>query len=307
MKNLILIITFFCAFQTLSAQNEAIYNHYNINPILVNPAATGFDENHKLHMNARMQWVGFEGNPQSYALTYNGAFGETFGIGGMIFSETIASLTRTRLQLDYAFRFKLPSTKLSIGFSTEWAQTRLPSSTYENPNIVQNFLIDDHIDGRSTFDASLGAFAKVKEKTTIGLSFPGLISSRIDDIAPGTQESSLFDYYTFMLGHVFDIDDMSFALEPSMMIRKVRNTPLTVDFNVLAKFLEGKITTGLSYRSGAGGAMGLLLGTKVSLVNIYYSYDVSFQRFQQYNSGSHEVTVGFEFGGKEVDRAAEYR
>jgi len=301
MKKLIFIIALLSTLflNNASAQNEAIYNHYHINPILVNPAVAGFENIHKVQANARLAWVGFPGSPKTYSLTYNGPVGKTFGIGGMIFSENIASLTRSRLQLDFAFRYKLETLRFAFGFSTEFSQERVASSVYDNAFYDEgDILIEDYVGGVSKFDAALGGFVMFKEKTYVGLSFPGLVSTRVGDIATTGDESSLFNHYILQAGHKFGVDNYNFILEPSLLVKKVRNVPFQVDFNVKASFLDERIITGLSYRSGTGGTIGLLLGTKFDAFSLYYSYDVSFQRFQRYNTGSHEVTVSFEFAGK---------
>lgn len=70
-----------------------------------------------------------------------------------------------------------------------------------------------------------------------------------------------------------------------------------MDFNLKASFLKDQLIAGVSYRSLS--AMGILLGTKLSAFRLYYSYDLSFQHFQKFNTGSHEVTVAFKFEKKE--------
>lgn len=74
------------------------------------------------------------------------------------------------------------------------------------------------------------------------------------------------------------------------MIQQIRDVPFQMDINLKAGFLDDQLLAGVSYRSL--GVMGVMLGTQVSPFNVYYSYNVSFQRFQQFNSGAHEVTVG---------------
>ena len=72
MKNILL---FFGAAILLSlqlkAQEEAIFMHYTINPILINPAAAGFNETYQLQFNARAQWTGFVDAPTTLAARYN--------------------------------------------------------------------------------------------------------------------------------------------------------------------------------------------------------------------------------------------
>lgn len=303
--------TIFCVvlLGTLSAQDESIYIHYHINPTLINPAAAGFEEGHALFLNARGHFTGFDGDgsPNSYALSYNGRVAETFGLGAQIFREDIASLTRTRVQLNYAFQFnKFENFKLGIGFSTEFESIRVPASYQENPLVdADDLLLIETIDGRNFFDASLGAWGVIKENTFFGLTIPNLISQRLDNIDPNEDESSR--YYMLTGGHAFPVEGSNFILEPSILIRKAKDSPFGVDFNIKAKYLEEKIIAGLTYRSGTGGNIALLLGSKLDAFRIFYSYDFAFQRFQRYNSGSHELTLSLEFGKKEKDRSAKHR
>jgi hypothetical protein len=64
--------------------------------------------------------------------------------------------------------------------------------------------------------------------------------------------------------------------------------------NFKAGFIDDKLITGISYRSL--GTTGMLLGTRWSFFELYYTYDLSLQRFQNYNAGSHEFTLGLTFG-----------
>ena len=88
------------------------------------------------------------------------------------------------------------------------------------------------------------------------------------------------------------------------MVQHIKDTPFRADFNIMGSFIDDTLIAGVSYRAGLGGAVGLLLGTNVEVFRIYYSYDVSFQTVQQYNGGTHEVTVAFDFAGgkKKFDR-----
>ena len=86
------------------------------------------------------------------------------------------------------------------------------------------------------------------------------------------------------------------TLEPSLVIRQVLMGPESmVDINLKAGFLDEQLIAGLSYRGGVANALAILLGTRLSGFNLYYSYDISFNRFQDYSVGSHEVTVAFSF------------
>jgi type IX secretion system PorP/SprF family membrane protein len=293
------------------AQDEGIYTHYHINPTLINPAAAGFNDYQEVFLHSRLQFAGVDGAPKSYALSYNGRVAPTFGIGAMLFREDIASLTRTRLQLNYAFQFnRFENLKLGLGFSTEFESNRVPASYMENPLVdTDDILLIETTDGKSYFDAAFGVWGEYKENTWFGLSIPNLISQRIGGTnIVDPDDSGFARFYMLAVGHEFAVEGYNFILEPSILIRKALDSPFGVDFNLKAKYLEERIIAGLSYRTGTGGNVALLLGTRVQdSFRIFYSYDFTFQRFQRYNGGSHELTLSFEFGKEEKDRAAKRR
>lgn len=307
MKKLFTFILFVFALVRASAQDEAVFTHYYINPILINPAYAGFDETHRLQMNLRNQWTGFPGAPATYMVGYNGPIGKTLGVGAGVLSENIAQLTRFRVNLNYAFRYHVNDFKFSAGFSTEFQQMRLANSVLDQSDPLYDqgdFLVEEAVDGISIFDAALGFYGSVSDATYFGLSFPNLIRARLDEIETGTDtRSSFFQFYIFNLGHRFIFEEYGFKLEPSLMMRKIRNVPFQVDFNLLSSFMDDKVQAGLTYRLGTGGAFGLLLGTRISALSAYYSYDVAFSNFQQYNNGSHEVTVAFDIGRRKDKKA----
>jgi len=300
------LITVICLAFSLSfayaqdlAQDAAVFTHYHINPILINPAYAGFQNVHHLQMNLRNQWTMFPGQPSTYAVNYNGPFGKNVGLGLNVLSEDIAQISRFKVGLNYAFKFKVNEFKMGAGISTDFQSFNLASSVFDQANPLYepgDFIVEEAVDGISFFDVALGFFGEYQDATYFGLSFPNLVRARLDQIETGEETGGgLGDYYIFHLGHKLKFEEHGITINPSMMLRKIKDVPFQVDFNLLTGFVEDKLQAGISYRSGVGGAVGLLLGTKLPPFAAYYSYDVSFQRFQQYNGGAHEVTVAFDF------------
>lgn len=307
MKKITLLLSFLVFTTALVAQYEAIFNHYNLSNgsrNLINPAAAGFDAVSQLQFNLRAQWTGFEDAPKTYGALFNAPIGKAFGLGLGIYSEQAAQLANLRVFLNYAFRFQLSEDfKVSAGFSTEFQQMTLNSDVLNKPLLqLGDDLIDEFLSGKGVFDAAIGFYGTFRENTFGGLSLNNLVRNKLDEMVASPQQStSIFQYYTFILGHKFDLYDLNFSLEPSLAIRQIFSTPASmVDINLKAGFLEDQLIAGLSYRTGTSiAALGILLGTKLSGFNLYYSYDVSFARFQDYSVGSHEVTVAFIFEGKD--------
>jgi type IX secretion system PorP/SprF family membrane protein len=289
MKKIILLFTFFAVVQLVRAQDEAIFTHYTITPILINPAAAGFNNSFQVQFNGRAQWTGFTDAPQTVGVMANGPVGKNFGLGLGVSTETAAQLNRLKGQLNWAFRFKLSDyVNMSAGFAAIYQQFRLNNGADLDRIQAGDAILDAYREGINEFDASVGVFGSIRDNTRFGVAFSNLIQSRLDDIVEDTDESAL-QHYTFFVAHRFDIYDLNFSLEPSIMARRVKDAPSQVDINLKAAFLDEQLITGLSYRSL--GALGILLGAKLSSFQVYYSYDMSFQRFQQFNSGSHEVSL----------------
>lgn len=301
MKKFLLLIVGLCSFFLSFSQTteEAVFTHYTINPILINPALAGFSEAHQIQMNIRTSWTSFPGAPKTYAISYNGPVGNTLGLGLSVLSENVAALTNYRIQLNYGFRIPInDQIKLGAGLSTEFTSRRLSDSVPIED--MTDEVVLANMDGIRYFDAAMGFYGTYNKNTFVGLSLPNMVLTRLNSIATDTLSNSYFKSFIFQAGHNLELEDYNFALEPSIVLRKMENIPLQVDINLLAKFLEEKLITGLSYHAGLeGGVAGILLGTKViSGFKLYYSYDVSFQQFQQYNGGSHEVTVAFDFSNE---------
>ncbi len=307
MKKLILLFIILVAGLKLTyGQDEAIFSHYYLNPVIVNPAAAGFNDQHTILFNARAQWTGFPDAPKTVSALYHGSIGPIFGVGARAVTETMGELTRIKGELNFAFRFPLGADEdimLATGIAAKVQQTRL-SDDFMGSNIFDpdQFLMEA-TNGENVFDAGLGVHATFSERTFVGLSFSNLVQTRLDGIVTDTEQQSLFQYYVFYAGHEFDLVPNQFTLEPSMMLRQIQDAPFQVDLNMKAGFFLNngqQLLAGLSYRSL--GAVGVLLGTDLSNFQVYYSYDTSFQNFQQYNGGSHEVTVAILFSNDQRKR-----
>ncbi|MBP7822003.1 MAG: PorP/SprF family type IX secretion system membrane protein [Saprospiraceae bacterium] len=298
MKKLIIYLLLFVSFQHLYAQDEAIFSHYLVNPQLINPAFTGFNGKQNINMNIRSGYISFPGTPKTYSLSWNGPVTEHIGLGALILTENISSFKRFKGQLSYAYRYQLENMKFSIGLSTEFHQMRVSNGIFNNVEVDpnDNSLIDI-TNGVKYFDASLGVMGEYNS-LYFGLSAPNLVQARLNSTSntSGDSDTKLFSYVVAQVGNRFNLKTNGIVLDPSIVLRKVKNSPLFVDFNVKASFLNNKLISGITYRAGTGGGIGLMIGTRLNSMGLFYTFDSSFQRFQSYNGGSHEFTINFELG-----------
>ena len=309
MKKLLHLILLLLPTAFLWAQDEAIFTHYNLAPILINPAAAGFEETHQIQFNARGQWIGFPDAPKNVGVQYHGPMGNTFGFGLAVMGESAARLSRVRARLNSGFRFKVnENVKLAIGFSTEFSQVSVGNNVLGEPEPIYQAgddIIENAVNGRQQFDASLGLFARFYENTYASLSFTNLIAERLNNIGTNEGSGSLFQHYVFLVGHKFELSNNQLSLEPSIMVRQIKDTPFNVDINLKAGILDNKLIAGLSYRSLK--TIGALIGSEISeSFRFFYTFDLSMQDLQQYSTGSHEVTLAFGFKGPQNKPGSRY-
>lgn len=296
------LVLLLVALGQLTAQDEAVFNHYVQNPIILNPAAAGFLDEYTVQVNARAAWSGFQDSPKTVAARLNGPVGTNFGIGVGVFSESAAGLQRTKGQIDVAFRFSfgkevkgVPAFQAGFGFFTEFQRLTLDADIINNPRYEPgDQTIQNYLDGDNVFDAGIGFYGSYLENTFGGFTVNNLVANQLDDIS-GTTTDEDFNF-TFLLGHRFRAEELNVNITPSLMMRNVQDAPFMMDFNIQAGFLDDQFIAGLSYRNLGG--LGMLLGTKINGLQLYYSYDLAFGEFQDFSNGSHEFTVGYSIDRK---------
>ena len=281
MKNLLILFAGIFLFQTTSAQEEAIFRHSFLNPMLINPATVGADrEHHMLNINLRSGFSSFPESPRSFSLSYNGPLGDQVGIGGLIFSENIADLNRFRAQVAYSMGIQVDELKIRAGLSVEYERFDLSNSVMNTDLFdLGDLTVLDNINGRTFFDTSIGLYGEYKD-IHFGYSAPNLIRTVTDEIE-GQENGGSFQYFIIHAGGRFAINDNKVNLEPSIVLRRVRNVDTHVDASFLASFFNEQFITGALFRAGAGNSVGFLLGTKYNTLKFVYSYDILVDDFQR--------------------------
>jgi type IX secretion system PorP/SprF family membrane protein len=292
----ILVIALFGTFFA-NSQDEMVFSHYIMNPLLINPAASGFNNQHNFFLHYKNQWSGFAGAPRTGAINYNGPMGNKLGIGAYVSNENAASLGRFRGQLSYAFRFQINDFKGGLGLSTEFKRMTLSNEILSSGQHRQgDNVVDVALGGENFFDATTGIYGVYMDKFTISLAMPNLIQARLSQKAGENTSRGGFRYFNLMMGYKEKINEIT--IEPSILVQRMIDAPFRVDLNLKGSFLQDKVIGAVTFHSGTGGGLGVMVGSKFNGVTFAYSYDYGLQRFQQYSTGSHEISVGFSIGRK---------
>ncbi len=303
MKKAIYSLLFGLLATAASAQEQAIYSHYQVFQNLINPGVAGFDNEFVFLANARHAWAGFPGAPRTYTFMYTGPVGDKLGLGGNLFTEYVGNQIVNRIQGVYSFRFKVDRAQIGLGLTTEFLRRRLNNDVLANPIIdAQDRVLEGAIiDGQRLFTSSFGAHVVYDNAMFFSFVLPSAIRARLDEIPTdevNNESSAGLRYFILQLGGFLTFYEHNFKLLPSIAVRSVRDVPFQVDLNLQGRFLEDKLIAGLTYRPNSRGSMAFLIGTQYNRINLFYTYDVGFGPFQQYSTGSHEFSVAYTFKRK---------
>ncbi|AYN03533.1 type IX secretion system membrane protein PorP/SprF [Flavobacterium sp. 140616W15] len=288
MRKLVLVFTFFSAVGF--AQQDAQYTQYMYNTININPAYAGSRGAMSIFGLYRTQWVGLDGAPETSSFSLNTPINNSnLGLGVSLVNDKIGPTNENTFSADLSYTVPTSETfKLSFGIK----------GTANLFNLDINKLNPEHKgdpqfqDLRNKFSPNIGAGVYWhSDKAYIGLSVPNFIeTTRYSDNDYAILKDKI-NYY-LIAGYVFDLDPY-IKFKPAVLTKMVEGAPLQVDLSANFMFND-KFTIGLAYRWSA--ALSAMAGFQVTDgLFIGYAYDRETTRLNNYNSGSHEIFLRFEF------------
>jgi len=287
----ILILTLILACSKLGLSQQLPYfSQYMFNNYFINPAVAGSEENTVLSLSLRNQWLGFEGAPSTQTLSIHGSKNKKTGLGALFFNDRTGLLSKTGIQLTYAYHFQLKNTaKLSVGLSGMFYQHAVDKGNIKlgdpNDNAVQG-----EKERTIVPDAAFGLYY-YSDKIHIGFSVPQLVQSRLgfNELSDSSKLNELVRHY-FLTGggYKFKINE-DFDIEPSLLFKAIAQAPVQIDIN--AKITYKKLLwLGASYRNKE--SVVVMLGAAKNNFILGYSYDITLTSIRKHSSGSHEIYVG---------------
>ncbi len=326
MKLAITTLLLLCCYYITQAQQEPNITTYLFNALSFNPAyagSKGYLSSNLLH---RSQWIGWTDNnskpPTHQILTLHSPIGNSKRVGvGLNLQNYRAGVTNTTsINLAYAYRISLPIGVLSAGlqsgivaWSGNWSKLTFQDGIQADPAFVGGNL-------NNTFtNFGAGVYLEAK-KYYIGVSYPRLlhldISSNEDYIANPDVYARLYRQMYLMAGGVIPIFSEQMIFKPSLLLRKVGTlgkgnpqrpsvaTPTSMDLDISLFFLQ-TFWIGTSYRTTLESTFGN--STSDDSMNVWAAfylnkgvklgmgYDFSLTALKNFNSGSLEIMIGYDF------------
>jgi type IX secretion system PorP/SprF family membrane protein len=291
---ILIIVLMFTGFVSF-AQQDAQFTNYMYNTININPAYAGSRDVLSVFGLYRTQWVGLEGAPQTGTFSVNTPIGESrWGAGLGVINDRIGPSNETNIALDASYSVPLNENyKLSFGLKMS---ANFLNIDFGKLNIYQNF--DPKFkENLNRFSPNIGAGLYLhSDNTYIGLSVPNFLETKHFDAYAGPTAISAtakerMNFY-LIAGHVFELSE-SLKFKPAGLAKVVTGAPLQVDITGNFMFND-KFILGVAYRWSA--ALSGLAGFQVNrALFIGYGYDRETTKLANYNSGSHEIFIRYEF------------
>lgn len=271
-------------------QQEAQFTQFMYNTISINPGYAGSRGTTSMFGLHRRQWVGLDGAPVTSQFSIHTPISmKGHGLGLTIVNDQIGPSTETYLNASFAY-------KLAVGNRVWLNMAVLAGGSMVNIDYDQLDIYneeDPFLTGQLTkFSPNIGTGLYLySERWYVGLSVPSIIETQFfDDIQQSFATTKT--YFYFIGGYVFDLNP-NLKFKPATVVKAAVGAPVAVDLT--ANFLiRDRFTLGAAYRWDA--AVSFLAALQISPgLQIGYAYDRDTHDIGNYNSGSHEVFLKFEF------------
>ncbi|SOD13756.1 type IX secretion system membrane protein PorP/SprF [Pedobacter xixiisoli] len=279
-----------------NAQQEAMYSQYMFNTLAINPAYAGSRNVTSATALYRSQWVGIDGAPETLTFTIDAPLNnKKVGLGLQVFSDKIGVTQNTGALASYAYRIRMETGTLSFGLQAGYSQFRGAFSTVPlNSSGVNNDLEFQDLIHKGLLNIGTGVYYN-SDRFYVGLSAPQLLNNQLNgfsasnEVAYAGQRLHLF----LASGYVFPLSQ-DFDLKPSVLVKGVKGAPIQADLNANL-WIKQTFSIGVQYRTNADIAAMFEVQASPQL-RLGYSYDRSTTKLVQFNSGSHEIMLRYEFG-----------
>jgi len=288
---IILGILLFGFQQNLFAQQDPVFNQYMNNLLTIQPAYAGMSGYVNVTAMSRIQWVGFDGAPQSNTLTIQGPFKKyNVGLGFSIVTDRAGPYRQTGFYADYSFRILLNNDQY-ISFGIKGGFNRYQA-------MLSELITHDPNDPVSAFDINKKympnfgvGFMWHADNFFLGLSVPKFFQNKINSEGGATVYQEERNFYA-MGGYVLDVAD-NVKFKPTVLVRASNNTPTIADFSANLLFYE-RVWVGATYRFQ--NSYGLLFQAFINKsVKVGYAYDLTTFLPSQMNAGTHEFMFSYDF------------
>ncbi len=276
----------------LKGQQLPQYTQYMFNDFVINPAIAGVHDFYQIRTNHRFQWVGLVDPPLTNSIAFYGPHANLdMGYGGYVYNDVTGPTSRTGITGSYAYNIAVTGDiRLSMGISASMLQFRI-DGTQLNPKDVSDPVLLEMVSTSYLPDAGIGVYLYADE-FYVGLSAAQLLNNNIKIFENKNGLNRLKTHLNLIGAYRFQLDE-DWVMEPSVMIKGT--APKELSFDITARTEWKKMLWGaVSYRYHE--AIGIMLGYSYEEMLFFgYAYDIGITSIRKYNTGTHEIMIGYRF------------
>ena len=290
MKRILPAILFYVLGMSAFAQQDPLYSQYINNPMVLNPAYAGLNDNFNASVTYRYQWAGFEGNPKTFNFnSHVSLIDNKVGAGILVVQDQLGNAKNTEIQAAFSYKLQLDKEKtFSFGMQTGFVNFR---------NNISGLNLDDPTDeaftqGENVTKPNLGVGAILKsDRFLFGVSIPRLMNTSISvSNTTGSQDFQLYNRTLYVFGSYVYFLNENIRFKPAVLLRAVKGSPVSVDFNFNINFNE-RYTAGAFIRNfnSYGVQVQTKLGDKLKLG---YTFEIPTNQSVGTAFTTHELFLG---------------
>lgn len=293
MKQLLTLILLSAVCAGSFAQKEMFMSQYMHNRFAINTAFAGSAETLSAMAAVRMQWAGNPESPKAQYLSMHAPLkNDNVALGLAVFNENVAIAKNTGLTAAYAYRVNTGKMQklafsISAGFYTtklNWSQVDLIDDT--DPAFGDNEALTEPVLGFGVSWYSNSFF--------VGFSTPDIFYRRSFNNESPSLELSEIDYL-FTAGYLFPLSE-ALAVQPSFLLRMNPSGSNIADLSGTFIY-NSTFLLGAAYRTNS--ELIAIAGWQATpQLMIAYSYDYPTGDLSNMSSGSHEISLKYNFGYK---------
>ena len=299
MKKLLITLSIIICSVKLTAQELDLpqyISHLADNPFLISPSYAGIGTEIQIRLNGVSQWIGVEDAPDTQSLTFEARIADRFGGGITIFNDKNGFTTQKGAKLSFASHLTLSDfhdSFLSFGLTYSFLQFGIDTSQNNSGQNVASLS-----NTSSNFD--VGMLFRY-ERFSFSLNANNILNKKLDNLLANEPKSTR--RYTLYSSLVLVKIRNAFEIEPSVFIEYFdADKRSRSDMNVkLRKGLrDGYAWAGLSYtflndQFFTPNSLAPMVGLKKDNLYISYGFSVNMNKTQDFNYGTHMITLGFDY------------
>lgn len=284
-KYVLLLSLLLASLYHVHAQVDPLYAQYLNNPLLINPAYSGLNNNLNASVSFRKQWAGFDGSPTTLnANGHTSLFDNRMGVGLIVLRDQVGANSNTEVHATYAYRIDLDEKYFSFGLQAGVVSFKSNNGDLNPYDPTDPLFVGTVNSSKPSFGA--GAILN-SERYFIGLSVPRMLKPKATF---GDIETELYARHFYLMGAYTIFLNEHIRLKPSVLLKGVGGSPLSADLNFALNF-EEKYTAGIFTRNF--NTYGLMAQLKFGRAYRFgYVFEVPSNNSVGARFTSHELTFG---------------